>query len=84
MIPMYQGQDQNWMNMVTLSKVCSYWRNTFLTAPFLWTTFNGKNVEKSQVSIERSGVLPIQLEVYRDPDLDVLKLLAPHFPRLKA
>jgi len=70
------------MRVVTLSNVCSYWRNTFLTTPSLWTEFNGRRVDMSRASIERSGAMPIQLEVDDSPDPGFLELLAPHFPRL--
>jgi len=70
------------MRVVTLSNVCSDWRNTFLTMPSLWTKFNGRRVEMSRALIERSGTVPIQLEVDDSPDPGVLELFAPHFPRL--
>ncbi|KAF9644510.1 hypothetical protein BDM02DRAFT_940583 [Thelephora ganbajun] len=81
-IPKYREQDEDRMRVVTLSNVCSYWRNTFIAMPSLWTEFNGRDAEMSRISIERSGVLPIQLVVEGAPDPGVLELLAPHFPRL--
>ena len=81
MVPKYQ-EDHNWKGLVTVSGVCSYWRNTFLTTPSLWTELNGKGIEKTRACVRRSKGLPIQLEVENSPDLQVLKFLAPHFSRL--
>ena len=81
MVPKYQ-EDQTWKKLVTVSGVCSYWRNTFLTTPSLWTKLNGRGIEKTRAWVRRSKGLPIQLEAETSPDLQVLKFLAPHFSRL--
>ena len=65
-----------------VSSVCFYWRNTLLTTSSIWTGLNGKGIEKTRVWVRRSKALPIQLEVEGSPDLQVLKFLAPYFPRL--
>ena len=81
-IPKY-GDNQTPKHLVAISSVCSYWRNTFIFTPSLWTRFDGKGVEQSQAWLERSGVLPIQLSVQGSPNFEVLELLEPHFPRLE-
>jgi len=42
--------------------VCSYWRNTFLATPSIWTKLNGRGIEKTRAGVRRSKGLPIQLE----------------------
>jgi len=81
MIPNHQ-EDQTPDELVTVSGVCSYWRDTFLATPSLWTKLDGRGIEKTRAWILRSRGLPIQLEVEGSPDLQVMKFLAPHFPRL--
>ena len=80
MIPMYGGQTPK--DLVAVSSVCSYWRNTFVATPSLWTTLDGKGLERSRAWVERSGALPIRLLVPRSPNPEVLELLAPHSHRL--
>ena len=81
-IPKYED-DRTPKHLVAISSVCSYWRNTFISTPSLWTRFDGKGVGKSQAWVERSGVLPIQLSVQGSPNPEVLELLEPQFPRLE-
>jgi len=81
MVPKYQ-EGQTWKELVKVSGVCAYWRNTFLATPSIWTRLNGRGIEKTRAWVRRSKGLPIQLEAETSPDLQVLKFLAPHFPRL--
>lgn len=81
MVPKYQ-EDQTWKELVTVSSICSYWRNTLITTPSIWTKLNGRGIEKTRAWVRRSKGLPIQLEAETSPDLQVLKFLAPHFSRL--
>ena len=80
MIPMYG--DRTPKDLVAVSSVCSYWRNTFIATPSLWTTLDGKGLEKSRAWVERSGTLPIQLLAPGSPNPEVLEFLAPHYQRL--
>ena len=81
-IPKFQD-DQTTKDLVAISSVCSYWRNTFTATPSLWTTLDGNGLEKSRAWVERSGVLPIQLQVQGSPDSEVLEFLAPHSHRFE-
>ena len=81
-IPKFQD-DQTAKDLVAISSVCSYWRNTFTATPSLWTTLDGKGLEKSRAWVERSGVLPIRLQVRGSPDSEVLEFLAPHSHRFE-
>ena len=83
MVPKYQ-EGQTWKELVTVSGVCSYWRNTLLATPSIWTRLNGRGIEKTRAWVRRSKGLPIHLEAETSPDLQVLKFLAPHFSRLDA
>ena len=82
MIPKYGG-GQTSKDLVAVSSVCSYWRNTFVAAPSLWTTLDGKGLEKSRAWVKRSGALPIQLLVPGSPDPEVLEFLVLYSHRLK-
>ena len=46
MIPKYEGV-QTPRCLIAVSGVRSYWRKTFITTPSLWTSLDGKGVEKS-------------------------------------
>ena len=74
--------DRSPKDLVAVSGVCSYWRNTFIATPSLWTTLDGKGLEKSRAWVERSGALPIQLLARGSPNPEVLEFLAPHYHRL--
>ena len=82
MIPKY-GSGQTSKDLVAVSSVCSYWRNTFVAAPSLWMTLDGKGLEKSRAWVKRSGTLPIQLLVPGSPDPEVLEFLVLHSHRLE-
>lgn len=82
MIPAYQ-ESQIPKDLVTVSSVCSYWRNTFLATPSLWTRLDGKGIEKTRLWIKRSRTLPTQLQVEGSPSPDVLKYLGAHSSRLE-
>jgi len=81
MIPKYQ-EGQTSRDLVAVSSVCSYWRNTFLTTPSIWTRLDGKGMKKTRAWLERSKALPIQLEVGGYLNRRVMKFLAPYFSRL--
>ena len=80
-IPKYQ-QGQTSKELVAICSVCSYWRDTFITTPSLWTNLNGRGIEKSRAWVERSRSLPIQLMIKDSPDVRVLEFLQPYSSRL--
>ena len=82
LLPKYED-DQTPKHLVAVSSVCSYWRNTFIATPYLWTRLDGRGVEKSRAWVERSGALPIQLWVEGSPNPEVLEFLATHSSRLE-
>ena len=82
MIPTYQEQNSQ-KDLVTICSICSYWRDTFLATPSLWTKLDGKGIEKTRVWIKRSGTLPIRLEAESSPDPEVIEFLAEYSPRLE-
>lgn len=82
-IPTY-NEGQTPKDLVTVSSVCSYWRNTFLATPNLWTKLDGKGIEKTRAWVERSGNLPIQLHVGGSPDPEVIEFLGTYSSRLES
>lgn len=66
MIPKYED-DQTSGYLVAVPSVCSYWRNTFITTPSLWTGLYGEGVEKSRTWVQRSGALPMRLSRLKVP-----------------
>ena len=85
MVPRCYLGGRSWKELVTVSSICSYWRNTFLATPSIWTRLDGRGVERTRARVRRSGALPLQLIAETgSPDLQVLEVLAPHFSRLNA
>lgn len=81
-IPAYQ-EETTLKDLVSVSSVCSYWRNTFLATPSLWTKLDGKGIEKTRAWVERSRALPIQLQVEVSPDPEVIEFLGAYSSRLE-
>lgn len=81
-IPTYQGE-QTPKDLVTISSVCGYWRDTFLATPSLWTKLDGKGIEKTRAWVKRSRALPIHLQVEGSPDPEVIEFLGAHSFRLE-
>ena len=82
MIPTYHKETTP-KDLLTISGVCSYWRNTFLATPSLWTNLDGKGIEKTRAWVKRSRTLPIQLQVEGSPDPEVIEFLGAYSSQLE-
>ena len=81
-IPMY-NEEISPRDLVSVSSVCSYWRNTFLATPSLWTQLDGKGIEKTRAWVQRSRALPVQLQADGSPDPEVIEFLGSYSSRLE-
>ena len=83
LIPDYLEDDDRDKNLIVLTHVCHSWREIFISRPSLWTRLDLGNVEKTQVYIERSKSIP--LEIHLDPSYEeeAFLLAIPHIRRLK-
>ncbi|TFK60586.1 hypothetical protein BDN72DRAFT_904842 [Pluteus cervinus] len=80
---------------ITISHVCSSWRNIVIASPSCWTTLSRGHslqkapvIEKLSAFLERSGTLPLTIDLqigsYRvDEELcqEIMELMEPHAPR---
>ena len=68
--------------LVSVTHVCKYWRQVAIAAPDLWTEINMTNLEAVEVFLERSGAVPLNVNL-RSMNEDILQTVAPHAHRFR-
>ena len=68
---------------ITLTHVCHYWREIFISRASLWTFLNCSNLYKTRVYIERSRGSPLEIYFITLHHHDAFLLTIPHIGRFK-
>ena len=69
-------------DLVSVSHVCKFWREVAVTTPDLWTEINMTNLEAVEIFLERSGAVPLNVEL-RSANEDILQTVAAHAHRFR-
>jgi hypothetical protein len=78
-IPTYFDFDVIQFDLVNLTHVFRYWRETFISASFLWSTIHMQalHVPLLMLSLERSGSAPIKMHISRNDNHRFAAVVAP-------
>lgn len=61
LVPDYHGGPHADRDLIALTHVCRYWRDTFTSRPSLWTQLTFTDIDKTNTYIERSKTSPLEL-----------------------
>jgi hypothetical protein len=76
-------------DLVSVTHVCRFWRQAAINAPELWTEITIRNAEAIKAFLERSGELPLNVDLRLgsgdavETDHDILDALVPHTHRFR-
>jgi hypothetical protein len=69
-------------DLVSVTHVCRFWRQVAINAPDLWTEIKMSNLEAVKTFLERSGVVPLHVDL-RPANGDLILAVAPHVYRFR-
>ena len=74
-------------DLVSVTHVCTFWRQVAINAPDLWAKINTRNLEGIRVFLERSGAVPLDVDLRRGLEKEeyhrLLEAVAPHSHRFR-
>ena len=70
-------------DLVSVTHVCRFWRQAAINAPELWTDIPMISAEAVKVFLERSGELPLNVDLRLSSNHDVLDTVIPHTHRFR-
>ena len=85
LIPDYHGWPDADRGLITLTHVCRWWRETFISRSSLWTQLDLMNPDKTRTYIQRSQSSPLELYLGDHKVVDhAFALVIPHIRRIKS
>ena len=74
-------------DLLSITHVCRFWRQVAINAPELWTEITMKNPEAVEAFLERSGAVPLNVDLHlgpgTEPPCGILEAVAPHSHRFR-